>query len=166
MERQHLLEQPDGKVRLNEVHRHLTLELELLELRGRIQSQVQGQLSANQREFYLREQLKAIQKELGEADDSTRDTEDLCQKLEAAGLPAEVKTDVMRELGRLSRLSPASPEYGVTRTYLEWIGNLPWNVSSASKVDVKRAGEEFSTKTITTSKRSRTGFSIILQCCN
>jgi ATP-dependent Lon protease len=141
VERQHLLEQPDGRVRLNEIHRHLTLELELLELRGRIQSQVQGQLSQNQREFYLREQLKAIQKELGEADESTRDTEDLRQKLEAAGLPAEVKTEVMRELSRLARLSPASPEYGVTRTYLEWMGNLPWNVSSASQVDVRRAGE-------------------------
>jgi ATP-dependent Lon protease len=141
VERQHLLEQPDGRTRLNEVNRHLTLELELLELRGRIQSQVQGQLSQNQREFYLREQLKAIQKELGESDDSTRDTEDLRQKLEAAGLSAEVKTEVMRELNRLTRLSPASPEYGVARTYLEWMASLPWNVSSASQVDVKRAGE-------------------------
>src|SRR5450432_4121355 len=140
-ERQQLLEQLDGRTRLSEIHRHLTRELELVELRGRIQSQVQGQLSQNQREFYLREQLKAIQKELGEADESTRDTEDLRQKLEGAGLPVEVKTEVMRELNRLARLSPASPEYGVTRTYLEWIGNLPWNVSSASKVDVKRAGE-------------------------
>jgi ATP-dependent Lon protease len=141
VERQHLLEQPDGQLRLNEVHRHLTLELELLELRGRIQSQVQGQLSQNQREFYLREQLKAIQKELGEADESTRDTEDLRAKLEAVGMPAEVKTEVMRELSRLARLSPASPEYGVTRTYLEWMSNLPWSVSSASQVDVRRAAE-------------------------
>jgi ATP-dependent Lon protease len=140
-ERQRLLEILDGHARLIEVHRHLTRELELLELRGRIQSQVQGQLSQSQREFYLREQLKAIQKELGEGDDGARDVDDLRQKLEAAGLPEEVKTEAMRELSRLSRMPSASPEYGVTRTYLEWLGNLPWNISSGARVDVKRAAE-------------------------
>jgi ATP-dependent Lon protease len=140
-ERQKLLEEPDGFVRLNEIHRHLTRELELLELRGRIQSQVQGQLSQSQREFYLREQLKAIQKELGEADESTKETEDLRQKLEAAGMPEEVKKEAMRELNRLTRIPSASPEYGVTRTYLEWMAALPWNASSAEPVDVKRAAE-------------------------
>jgi len=140
-ERQQLLEQPDGATRLNDIHRHLTRELELLELRGRIQSQVQGQLSQSQREFYLREQLKAIQKELGEGDESTRDTEDLRKKLEAAGMPEEVKTEVFRELQRLGRISTASPEYGVARTYLEWMANLPWSVSSGSQVDVKRAAQ-------------------------
>ncbi|HJT89666.1 MAG TPA: endopeptidase La, partial [Bryobacteraceae bacterium] len=138
-ERQHLLEQADASVRLNEIHRHLTRELELLELRGRIQSQVQGQLSQSQREFYLREQLKAIQKELGEGDETNRDVEDLRQKLEAAGMAEEVKTEALRELNRLQRMSPASPEYGVTRTYLEWMASLPWNVSSGAQVDVKRA---------------------------
>ncbi|MBZ5584624.1 MAG: endopeptidase La [Acidobacteriia bacterium] len=140
-ERQQLLEQSDGKARLNVIHRHLTRELELLELRGRIQSQVQGQLSQSQREFYLREQLKAIQKELGEGDESSRDLEDLRKKLEAAGMSEEVKTEAMRELNRLSRMSSASPEYGVTRTYLEWMANLPWSRSSGSQVDVKRAAE-------------------------
>jgi ATP-dependent Lon protease len=140
-ERQGLLEQPDGRIRLNEIHRQLTRELELVELRGRIQSQVQGQLSQNQREFYLREQLKAIQKELGDGDDAGRDVEDLRQKLEAAGLPEEVKTETMRELNRLARISPNSPEYGVSRTYLEWMASLPWGVSSGSQVDVKRAAE-------------------------
>jgi ATP-dependent Lon protease len=140
-ERQQLLEQPDGKTRLSAVHRHLTRELELLELRGRIQSQVQGQLSQSQREFYLREQLKAIQKELGEGDDSQRDLDDLRQKLEAAGMPEEIKTESMRELNRLARISAMSPEYGVTRTYLEWMAALPWSVSSGSQVDVKRAAE-------------------------
>ena len=100
-----------------------------MELRGRIQSQVQGQLSQNQREFYLREQLKAIQKELGEGDDAKRDIEELRSKLEAAGMPEEVKTEAMRELNRLARMSPASPEYGMTRTYLEWMANLPWSMS-------------------------------------
>jgi ATP-dependent Lon protease len=141
IDRQRLLETADGRIRLAEVNRNLARELELLELRGRIQSQVQGQLSQSQREFYLREQLKAIQKELGEGDESARDTEDLRKKLEAAGMSDEVKAEALRELGRLSRMSPASPEYGVTRTYLEWMSNLPWSVSSGSQVDVKRAAE-------------------------
>jgi ATP-dependent Lon protease len=140
-DRQKLLEQTDGQIRLREVHRNLTRELELLELRGRIQSQVQGQLSQSQREFYLREQLKAIQKELGEGDEGARESEELRQKLEAAGMPEEVKTEAMRELNRLTRMSQASPEYGVTRTYLEWMANLPWSISSGSQIDVKRAKE-------------------------
>ena len=140
-ERQELLELLDPVARLHEIHRHLARELELLELRGRIQSQVQGQLSQTQREFYLREQLKAIHKELGEVDETQRDTEELRQKIDAAGLTEEVKKEALRELSRLSRLSPASPEYGVTRTYLEWIAALPWSVSSGSTVDVKRAAE-------------------------
>ncbi len=140
-ERQALLEMQDGAARLAEIHRNLTRELELLELRGRIQSQVQGQLSQSQREFYLREQLKAIQKELGEGDESARDTEELRQKLEAAGMSEEVKGEAMRELKRLSHMSSASPEYGVTRTYLEWMASLPWSISSATQVDVKLAKE-------------------------
>ena len=138
-ERQQLLEQADGQARLGMIHRHLTRELELLDLRNRIQSQVQGQLSQSQREFYLREQLKAIQKELGEGDDSQRELDDLRAKLEAAGMTEEVKEEALRELGRLGRMSPASPEYSVTRTYLEWMASLPWNVSTATRVDVGRA---------------------------
>ena len=140
-ERQQLLEQLDGKARLSEIHRNLTRELELVELRGRIQSQVQGQLSQNQREFYLREQLKAIQKELGEGDDANRDIEELRGKLEAAGMAEAVKAEALRELNRLARMSPASPEYGMARTYLEWMASLPWSNSSGSNVDVKRAAE-------------------------
>ena len=138
-ERQQLLEQLDGQVRLGEIHRNLTRELELVELRGRIQSQVQGQLSQNQREFYLREQLKAIQKELGEGDDTNRDVEELRAKLEAAGMVEAVQTEALRELKRLARMSPSSPEYGMARTYLEWMASLPWAISSGSHVDVKRA---------------------------
>jgi ATP-dependent Lon protease len=140
-ERQGLLEQLDALARLNEMLRYVTREQEMIELRTRIQSQVQGQLSQNQREFYLREQLKAIQKELGESDESTKDVEDLRQKLAAAGMPEEVKTEATRELNRLGRISPASPEYGVARTYLEWMAALPWSASSGSQVDVKRAAE-------------------------
>ena len=139
--RQKLLEETDGLKRLEEVLRHLTRELELLELRGRIQSQVQGQLSQSQREFYLREQLKAIQKELGEGDESTRELDDLRQQLEAANMPEEVKTEAFRELTRLGRIPAASPEYGVARTYLEWMARLPWSVSSGSQVDVKHAAQ-------------------------
>jgi ATP-dependent Lon protease len=140
-ERQHLLEQLDGQTRLAEIHRNLSRELELVELRGRIQSQVQGQLSQNQREFYLREQLKAIQKELGEGDDASRDVEELRAKLEAAGMAEAVKTEALRELNRLARMSPSSPEHGMARTWLEWMASLPWAVSSGSHVDVKRAAE-------------------------
>src|ERR1035437_1973855 len=140
-ERQQLLEQLDGMARLGEIHRNLTRELELVELRGRIQSQVQGQLSQNQREFYLREQLKAIQKEHVEGDDANRDIEELRAKLEAAGMAEAVKTEVLRELNRLARMSPASPEHGMARTYLEWMASLPWAISSGSQVDVKRAAE-------------------------
>ncbi len=140
-ERQSVLEQLDVRARLAFVHKHLARELELIELRSKIQSQVQGQLSQTQREFYLREQLKAIQKELGEGDEGGRDTEELREKIEAAGMTDEVKAEAMKELKRLSRISPASPEYGVTRTYLEWMVNLPWSVTSAEKVNVQRAAE-------------------------
>ena len=141
VERQKLLEQFDARMRLDDIHRHLTRESELLELRGRIQSQVKGQLSQNQREFYLREQLKAIQKELGEGDEGQRDIRDLREKVEAAGMSEEVKSEVLKELDRLARISPMSPEYGVTRTYLEWMVSLPWNVSSGELVNVKHAAE-------------------------
>ena len=140
-ERQALLEQMDARQRLDDVNRHLTRELELLELRGKIQSEVKGQLSQNQREFYLREQLKAIQKELGESDETQRDVQELRDKIEAAGMPEEVKAEAVKELTRLGRISPMSPEYGVARTYLEWMVALPWSVSSGSAVDVKRAAE-------------------------
>jgi ATP-dependent Lon protease len=141
VDREELLEQTDGRVRLDKLLRHLTRELELLELRSRIQSQVQGQLSQSQREFYLREQLKAIQKELGDGDDPGKELDELRKKLEGVGMPEEVLKEATRELNRLSRLPQASPEYGVSRTYLELMASLPWNVSSATQVDVKRAAE-------------------------
>ncbi len=136
-----LLEQFDVTARLHEIHKHLTREVELLELRGKIQSEVKGQLSQSQREFYLREQLKAIQKELGEGDETQRDIEELRGKLEAAGMPEAVFAEASKELNRLSRISPMSPEYSVTRTYLEWMAALPWSRSSGSEVDVRRAAE-------------------------
>jgi ATP-dependent Lon protease len=140
-ERQQLLESLDPVARLKLVLRHLTREQELLELRGKIQSEVKGQLQQSQREFYLREQLKAIQKELGETDETQRDVEELREKLESAGLPEETKKEALKELNRLGRISAMSPEYSVTRTYLEWMVSLPWSVSSGSQVDLKRAAD-------------------------
>ena len=140
-ERQAVLEEVDVRARVQYVHKHLARELELIELRTKIQSQVQGQLSQTQRDFYLREQLKAIQKELGEGDDGRRDADEIRAKIEAAGMSDEVKAEAMKELDRLARISPASPEYGVTRTYLEWMVTLPWNLTSAEKVNVQRAAE-------------------------
>jgi ATP-dependent Lon protease len=140
-ERQSVLEETDARKRLEYINQHLAREVELLELRQKIQSQVQGQLSQSQREFYLREQLKAIQKELGEGDEREQETEELRQKIENAGMPDEVKHEALRELHRCSRMNPMSPEHNVTRTWLEWMTSLPWNVSTGEAVNVQRAAE-------------------------
>ena len=110
-------------------------------MRQKIQSQVQGQLSQTQREFYLREQLKAIQKELGEGDDREQETEELRTKIEKAGMPEEVKQEALKELIRFSRIAPMSPEHKVARTWLEWLTSLPWSVSSGEAVNVQHAAE-------------------------
>src|SRR5438067_5378411 len=141
IERQSVLEQNDARHRLQFINQQLAREVELLELRQKIQSQVQGQLSQSQREFYLREQLKAIQKELGEGDDREQETEELREKIEKAGMPDEVKEEALKELGRLGRISPMSPEHTVARTYLEWLVAIPWAISSGEAVNVQRAAE-------------------------
>src|SRR5438067_191656 len=140
-ERQSVLEQNDAKDRLQYINQQLAREVELLELRQKIQSQVQGQLSQSQREFYLREQLKAIQKELGEGDEREQETEELREKIEKAGMPDEVKEEALKELGRFGRISPMSPEHTVARTYLEWLVAIPWAISSGEAVNVQRAAE-------------------------
>ena len=131
-ERQSVLEQLDARLRLQFINRQLAREVELLELRQKIQSQVQGQLSQSQREFYLREQLKAIQRELGEGDDREREIEELREKIEKAGMPEDVKEEALKELTRLSHITPMSPEHNVSRTYLEWLVSMPWSVSSVT----------------------------------
>ncbi len=141
IERQSVLEQNDARTRLQFINQQLAREVELLELRQKIQSQVQGQLSQSQREFYLREQLKAIQKELGEGDDREQETEEFREKIEKAGMPDEVKEEALKELARFSRINPMSPEHTVSRTYLEWLMSLPWNISSGEAVNVQRAAE-------------------------
>ncbi|HSE50504.1 MAG TPA: endopeptidase La [Terriglobales bacterium] len=141
-DKQELLETPDIKVRLEKVNRHLAKELEVQQLRNKIQSEVQDQVQQSQREYYLREQMKAIQKELGEQDETQRDVEELRKKIEAAGMPEEVKKEATKELTRLARMSPMAADYSVTRNYVEWLAVLPWAKSSGvEQVDIPKAKE-------------------------
>jgi len=138
--RQELLETSNVRKRLEILIRELSKELEVLELRSKINEQVQEQVSQNQREYLLREQMKAIQKELGEVDDAQAEIEELRTKVEQAGMPAEAKKECERELKRLSKMTPASAEYMVSRTYLEWMTSLPWSKSSgATEIDIPKA---------------------------
>jgi ATP-dependent Lon protease len=137
--RQELLETVSVRKRLETLIRELTKELEVLELRSKIQEQVQEQVSQTQREYLLREQLKAIQKELGEADDSQTEVQELRKKLEESGMPAEARKECERELKRLEKMTPASAEYMVARTYLEWMTSLPWTKSSGvEEIDIRK----------------------------
>jgi ATP-dependent Lon protease len=140
-DKQEILETPDVMARLRTINRHLTKELEVQQLRNKIQSEVQDQVSQSQREYYLREQMKAIQKELGEQDETSRDVEELRQKIEAVGMPDEVKKEALKELGRLARISPMAADYSVTRNYIEWLAVLPWKKSSGTEVDIVKARE-------------------------
>jgi len=137
--RQELLETASVRRRLELLIRELSKELEVLELRNKIQEQVQEQVNQNQREYLLREQLKAIQKELGESDDTQAEVEELRQKVEECGMPAEARKECQRELKRLQKMTPASAEYMVARTYLEWMTSLPWTKSSgAEEIDIAK----------------------------
>ena len=124
---------------MEKINQHLAKELEVQQLRNKIQSEVQDKVQQTQREFYLREQMKAIQKELGEQDEGQRDVDDLKQKVEQAGMPEEVKKEAMKELTRLQRMSPMAADYGVTRNYVEWLAVLPWAKSSGGEVDIPKA---------------------------
>jgi ATP-dependent Lon protease len=137
--RQELIETSNVRKRLESLIRELSKELEVLELRSKIHDQVQEQVSQNQREYLLREQMKAIQKELGESDDSTQEIDELRKKVEEAGMSAEAKKECERELKRLAKMTPASAEYMVSRTYLEWMTSLPWSKSSgSSEIDIAK----------------------------
>jgi ATP-dependent Lon protease len=140
-DKQELLETTDIRVRLDRINRHLAKELEVQQLRSKIQSEVQDQVQQTQREYYLREQMKAIQKELGEQDETTRDIEELRRKIDAAGMPEEVKKEALKELTRLQRMSPMAADYSVTRNYIEWLAVLPWSKSSGVEVDINKARE-------------------------
>ncbi len=140
-DKQDVLETPDVQVRLEKINQHLAKELEVQQLRNKIQSEVQDRVQQTQREYYLREQMKAIQKELGEQDETTRDTEELRQKIESAGMPDDVKKEALKELGRLARMSPMAADYGLTRNYIEWLAVLPWQKSSGVDIDIPKAKE-------------------------
>jgi len=139
-ERQELLESLELKGRLERLNRVLAREVEVLQLRSKIQSDVQDQVTQSQREYYLREQMKAIQKELGEADEQ-QEIEELRKKIEAAGMTEEARKEALRELSRLAKMSPAAADYHVTRTYLDWLVVLPWTKVSEFKVDLRKAKE-------------------------
>ncbi len=140
-DKQEILETSDVARRLQTINQHLAKELEVQQLRNKIQNEVQDQVQQSQREYYLREQMKAIQKELGEQDETQRDVEELRQKIEAAGMPEDVKKEATKELNRLARMSPMAADYSVTRNYIEWLAVLPWAKSSGITVDIPKAAE-------------------------
>jgi ATP-dependent Lon protease len=138
-DKQELLETPDVTARLERINKHLAKELEVQQLRNKIQSEVQDQVQQSQRDYYLREQMKAIQKELGEQDEGQKDIDELREKIEAAGMPEETKKEALKELNRLGRMSPMAADYSLTRNYIEWLAVLPWAKSSGSEVNIGKA---------------------------
>ncbi len=138
-EKQELLEERDLAKRLRRLLEILTRESELISLGTRIQSQIQSEMDQAQREYFLRQQLKAIQEELGEGDEQAAEANDLRERLEAADLPDEVRKAADRELQRFERLPPQAAEHGVIRTYLEWIVEIPWRESTPDHLDLKEA---------------------------
>ena len=136
---QSLLETETRVDAMRQILRHLSYEVQVLELRSKIASEAQHEMSKEQREYLLRRQLKAIQQELGETDPSVGDIEELEQRMEEADLPEEVRKEANRELGRLRKIPPSSPDHQVIRTYLDLVLELPWNVSTEDQLDIKRA---------------------------
>src|SRR5213082_1839373 len=134
--KQEVLDTLDIRARLDTLNRILIKELEVLELGSRIQSQVQSEVGKNQREYFLRERLKAIQKELGEGDEQAKEIEELRSKIDAAGMPEPVRKEALRELDRLSKMPAAAAEYTVSRTYLDWIIALPWAKRTDDVIDL------------------------------
>ena len=140
-EKEQILELTNVKERLRKINYLLNKELQILELGSKIQSEVQGELSKSQRQYYLREQLKAIKKELGEYEDESTEIEELREKLANAKMPKEVREVAEKELNRLAKMSPMASEYTVSRTYLDWLLEMPWQKSTRDRLDVKRAEE-------------------------
>jgi ATP-dependent Lon protease len=140
-EKQELLEILDVGARLRRLSEILARELEVIQIGSEIQSQVQEGLEKGQREYYLREQLRAIQQELGEGDEQQAEIGELRERIAAAGLPEHAQKAADRELSRLERLPPAAAEYGVIRTYLEWLTELPWSAVTEDNLEMKHARE-------------------------
>ncbi|MCL4847002.1 MAG: endopeptidase La [Acidobacteria bacterium] len=139
--KQEVLETLDVRARMDVLNRILIKELEVLELGSKIQSQVQSEVGRNQREYFLREQMKAIQRELGEDDEQQKEIEELREKIDAAGMPEAVKKEAMRELDRLAKMPVAAAEYTVSRTYLDWLVALPWARRTEETIDLRRTKE-------------------------
>ena len=140
-ERQKLLEIDTLQDKLTYLNQFITKELDVLELGKRLQSEVQEELGKSQREYYLREQMKAIRRELGEESETEAEITELRQKMEDAGMPEEAEREARRELDRLSKLPPAAAEYGVIKTYLDWLTALPWNKSTEGEIDIVKTRE-------------------------
>jgi len=138
-EKQEVLEALNVKQRLHRITRLLARETEFVEVAQRIQSEARSEIDKSQREYYLRQQLKAIQEELGETDAQSAEAQELRQQIEQKNLPEEVQKEAERELARLERINPASPEYSVARTYLDWVIALPWNESTPDNLDLEEA---------------------------
>jgi ATP-dependent Lon protease len=162
-EKQALLEERDVSKRLRRLSETLARELEVVAIGSRIQSQVQSELEKGQREYFLRQQMKAIQEELGEADEAQAEVNELREQLDAIDLPEEVRKQAERELGRLERLQPAMAEYGVVRSYLEWIAALPW-IPRPRTTSISAMRARCWTRITMTSSRSRTGSWSSWQC--
>jgi ATP-dependent Lon protease len=138
-EKQELLEEPSLEERLRRLTVLLNREAQVLELGAKIQSDVQTDIEQGQREFFLRQQLKAIREELGEADDEQAEVEELRRQLEEADPPPEIRTAAERELSRLERIPSASAEHAVIRTYLDWLVTIPWSRTTEDNLDLQRA---------------------------
>ncbi len=140
-EKQELLETLDVRDRMDKVVALLTKEIQVLELSNKIQSEVKGEMDKAQREYFLREQMKAIQKELGEVDERQEEFEELKRMIKKAKMPKEVEKTAFKELRRMSRMSPGAAEYTVSRTYIDWLIELPWSKSSEDNLDIKHAAQ-------------------------
>jgi ATP-dependent Lon protease len=140
-EKQALLELESVKEKLERLNAFIAKELDVLELGKKLQSEVQEEMSKSQREYYLREQLKAIQRELGETNETEAEVNELRTKIDEAGMPEEAEREAKRELDRLSKLPPAAAEYGVIKTYLDWLTSMPWNKSTENEIDIQKTRE-------------------------
>lgn len=138
-DKQKILEMVGERDRIEHVLAHIESEIDLLDIEKRVRSRVKKQMEKSQREYYLNEQMKAIQKELGDLDDVPNEMDDFKQKIEAAGMPAEAKAKAEAELSKLKMMSPMSAEASVVRGYLEWMINVPWKTTSKVRIDVEKA---------------------------
>jgi len=138
-ESQSILEIVDPLVRLKKVHEHLSKELELSTMQARIQSQAKEEMSKTQREYFLREQLRAIKSELGDMDEKTQEINEFSQKIEKAKMPPDAEKEARKQLSRLEQMHPDSAEASIVRTYLDWMVEVPWSIATKDNLDIKKA---------------------------